>query len=374
MIYKKFQNLSLSALGLGTMRLPVDEEQKIDMEKTQELVSYAMSHGINYYDTAWGYHGGQSEIAIGKVLRNYPRESYYLASKFPGYDLKNMPKVEEIFEKQLEKTGMEYFDFYLYHNLCELNVDEYLNPAYGVHPYLLEQKKKGRIRHLGFSAHGGVETIRKFLEVYGEDMEFCQLQINYIDYRFQKVKEKIDLLNQYHIPVWVMEPVRGGKLAKAASEFEERMKKLRPEESVPAWAFRFLQGIPEVVVTLSGMSDMEQLKDNLKTYEKELPLKTEEQKVLDDILEETLFKKVLPCTGCRYCTQYCPKKLDIPKILDLYNEYIYADGGFLPQFGLQAMDSDKQPDACAACGSCEAVCPQQIKISEAMKDFAEKVK
>lgn len=374
MIYKKFQDLNLSALGLGAMRLPVNENREIDMDKTQELVSYAMSHGINYYDTAWGYHGGQSEIAIGKVLRNYPRESYYLASKFPGYDLKNMPKVEEIFEKQLEKTGMEYFDFYLYHNVCELNIEEYLNPAYGIHSYLLEQKKKGRIRHLGFSAHGGIEVLRKFLQEFGDDMEFCQLQINYIDYRFQKVKEKIDLLNRYHIPVWVMEPVRGGKLAKAAPEFEERMKKLRPEESVPAWAFRFLQGIPEVVVTLSGMSDMEQLKDNLKTYEKELVLKPEEQKVLDDILEETLVKKTLPCTSCRYCTQYCPKKLDIPKILDLYNEYLYAGGGFLPQFGLQAMDEDKQPDACVGCRSCEAVCPQQIKISEAMKDFAEKVK
>lgn len=374
MIYKKFQDLKLSALGLGAMRLPVNENQEIDLSRTEEMVSHAMSHGINYYDTAWGYHGGQSEIAMGKVLRNYPRESYYLATKFPGYDLANMLKVEEIFEKQLEKTGMEYFDFYLYHNVCELNIEEYLKPEYGIHKYLLEQKKKGRIRHLGFSAHGGIEVIRKFLEAFGEDMEFGQLQINYIDYRFQKVKEKIDLLNRYNIPVWVMEPLRGGKLAKTAPEFEKRMKGLRPEEGVPAWAFRFLQGIPEVAVTLSGMSDMEQLMENISTYEVEKPLNESEQKVLDDILEETLFKKTLPCTGCRYCTQYCPKELDISKILDLYNEHLYAGGGFLPQFGLQAIDADKQPDSCVGCGSCEAVCPQQIKISEAMKDFAEKVK
>ena len=180
MVTKKFQDLELSALGLGTMRLPVidGDDSKIYEGKTKEMVAYAMGNGINYYDTAWGYHSGNSEIIMGKVLSDYPRDSYYLATKFPGYDLSNMDKVEDIFEKQLEKCNTEYFDFYLFHNVCEMNIDAYLNEEYGIYKYLMEQKKNGRIRHLGFSAHGDYNVIKRFLEAYGKDMEFGQLQVN----------------------------------------------------------------------------------------------------------------------------------------------------------------------------------------------------
>ena len=165
MIYKKFQNINLSALGMGAMRLPTGENYAdIDEKATQEMVDYAMEHGINYYDTAWGYHDGQSEIVMGRVLKKYPRENYYLATKFPGYDLSNMDKAEEIFEKQLEKCGVDYFDFYLFHNVCEMNIDAYLDPKYGIYDYLIEQKKNGRIRHLGFSAHGSYDIMKRFLE------------------------------------------------------------------------------------------------------------------------------------------------------------------------------------------------------------------
>ena len=210
MVTKKFQDLELSALGLGTMRLPVidGDDSKIDEEKTKEMVAYAMGNGINYYDTAWGYHSGNSEIIMGKVLSDYPRDSYYLATKFPGYDLSNMDKVEDIFEKQLEKCNTEYFDFYLFHNVCEMNIDAYLNEEYGIYKYLMEQKKNGRIRHLGFSAHGDYNVIKRFLEAYGKDMEFGQLQVNYIDWSFQEAKEKAGLLEEYNIPLWVMEPLR----------------------------------------------------------------------------------------------------------------------------------------------------------------------
>ena len=215
MIYKDFQDLKLSALGLGAMRLPVTDgkDGQIDETATAEMVKYAMDNGINYYDTAWGYHEGQSELVMGRVLSKYPRDSFYLASKFPGYDLENMPKVKEIFEKQLEKCQVEYFDFYLFHNVCEMNIDAYLDPQYGIYDYLMEQKKNGRIRHLGFSAHAECDVMKRFLEAYGEHMEFCQLQINYIDWNFQKAKDKVELLKEWNIPVWVMEPVRGGKLA-----------------------------------------------------------------------------------------------------------------------------------------------------------------
>ena len=177
MIYKNFQGEKLSALGLGCMRLPVLEgnDARIDETAAKEMVDFAMAQGINYYDTAWGYHEGNSELVIGRALASYPRETFFLATKFPGYDLSNMDKVEEIFEKQLEKCSVEYFDFYLFHNVCEMNIDAYLDEKYGIFPYLVEQKKRGRIRHLGFSAHGSVEVMKRFLEAYGSEMEFCQI-------------------------------------------------------------------------------------------------------------------------------------------------------------------------------------------------------
>lgn len=376
MVYKDFQGIKLSALGMGAMRLPLagESDSQIDEDATAEMVDYAIKQGINYFDTAWGYHNGQSEIVMGKILRKYPRESYYIATKFPGYDMANMNKVEEIFEKQLEKTGMEYFDFYLFHNVCEINIDAYLDEKYGIFEYLIEQKKAGRIKHLGFSAHGSYDVIKRFLEAYGNEMEFCQLQINYIDWTFQNAKEKVELLKEYNIPVWVMEPLRGGKLAVLSEEYTERLKALRPEENIPAWAFRFLQSIPEVTVTLSGMSNFEQLKENIATFGTDKPLNEEEMSCLSEIAKEMVGKIALPCTACRYCTTKCPKGLDIPTLLELYNEHIFTGGGFLPAFGLMAIQEEKHPNACVGCKSCEAVCPQQIKISEAMADFAEKMK
>ena len=199
MVYKKFQDLQLSALGMGAMRFPVidGDDQKIDEEATAKMVKYAIEQGVNYFDTAWGYHGGNSELVMGKVLSGYPREKFYLATKFPGYDLANMEKVEEIFEKQLEKCRVSYFDFYLFHNVCEMNINEYLDEKYGIFEYLVKQKENGRIRHLGFSAHGSIEVMRRFLEAYGEHMEFGQLQVNYVDWKFQEAKAKVELLKEY---------------------------------------------------------------------------------------------------------------------------------------------------------------------------------
>ncbi len=375
MYYKDFQDMKLSALGMGTMRLPVKDGDfsRIDEAETARMVAYAMEHGINYYDTAWGYHEGESETVMGKVLKEYPRESFYLATKFPGYDLANMDKVEEIFEKQLEKCGVEYFDFYLFHNVCELNIDAYLDEKYGIYAYLMKQKKEGRIRHLGFSAHGSYEVMKRFLEAYGSAMEFGQIQLNYLDWSFQDAKRKVELLREYHIPVWVMEPVRGGKLAALSEENTAKLKGLRPEETIAAWAFRFLQTIPEVTMVLSGMSDMEQLQDNIRTYEEEKPLNDQEMKALQEIADGMVSGSTLPCTACHYCTGHCPQKLDIPDLLNLYNEHCLTEGGFIAPMALAALPKENLPSACIGCRSCEAVCPQQIKISEAMADFAKKL-
>ena len=375
MMYRDFQDVKLSALGMGAMRLPVvdGDDSKIDEAAAFAMVDEAMARGVNYYDTAWGYHNGNSELVMGKALARHPREKFYLATKFPGYDLSNMGKVEEIFEKQLEKCQVEYFDFYLFHNVCEMNIDAYLDPKYGTYDYLLAQKKNGRIRHLGFSAHGDYDVMKRFLEAYGKDMEFCQIQLNYLDWDFQDAKRKVELLNQWNIPVWVMEPLRGGKLASLAPEDEAKLKALRPDEGIPAWAFRYLQSIPSVVVTLSGMSNMEQMKENIATFETDKPLNETELETLHAIAQGMVKKIVLPCTACHYCTSHCPQGLDIPNLLSLYNEHCFTQGGFIAPMALSAIPADKQPSACIGCRSCEAVCPQDIKISEAMADFTAKL-
>lgn len=375
MMYHDFQDVKLSALGMGAMRLPVvdGDDSKIDEAAAFAMVDEAMARGVNYYDTAWGYHNGNSELVMGKALARHPREKFYLATKFPGYDLSNMGKVEEIFEKQLEKCQVEYFDFYLFHNVCEMNIDAYLDPKYGTYDYLLAQKKNGRIRHLGFSAHGDYDVMKRFLEAYGKDMEFCQIQLNYLDWDFQDAKRKVELLDQWNTPVWVMEPLRGGKLASLAPEDEAKLKALRPDEGIPAWAFRYLQSIPSVVVTLSGMSNMEQMKENIATFETDKPLNETELETLHAIAQGMVKKIVLPCTACHYCTSHCPQGLDIPNLLSLYNEHCFTQGGFIAPMALSAIPADKQPSACIGCRSCEAVCPQGIKISEAMVDFTAKL-
>ena len=371
MIYREFQDLRLSALGLGCMRLPVidGDDARVNQAAVEQMVAEAMDKGVNYYDTAWGYHGGNSETAIGKALAAYPRDSFCLADKFPGYDLSNMDKVEEIFEAQLKKCQVEYFDFYLFHNVCEMNIDAYLDPQYGILDYLLKQKANGRIRHLGFSCHGALPVLRRFLEAYGAHMEFCQLQLNYIDWAFQGGREKVALLERRHIPVWVMEPLRGGRLARLSEAEAAELAAIRPGEPAPAMAFRFLQSVPGVKVILSGMSDQEQLRQNLATFETDAPLTARESEALLKLGQKMTSTKALPCTACRYCVSHCPQELDIPNLIALYNEHRFTGGGFLAPMALAAIPQDKWPGACIGCRSCEAVCPQQLKISEAMADF-----
>ena len=376
MVYNSFQNLNLSALGLGAMRLPVVEgdDSQIDVEASQQMVDYAMEHGINFFDTAWGYHGGNSETVLGKLLSKYPRESYYLATKFPGYDPDNFAKIEEIFETQLKKCGVEYFDFYFFHNVTEKNVDSYLNKEYGLFTFLKKQKELGRIKHLGFSTHGNLKTMRRFLAAYGPHMEFCMIQLNYLDYTLQKAKEKMALLSEYKVPVWVMEPLRGGKLASLSQKYTERLQPLRPDETIPGWAFRFLQSLPQVTVTLSGMSNFQQLQDNIKTYETHAPLNEEEMSVVLAMADEILKENTVPCTGCKYCLTYCEQGLDIPVLLSIYNEHSVTGGGFLAASALEELPEEKQPHACIGCTKCEEVCPQAIKIAETLAAFAEKLK
>lgn len=372
MIYRNFQDIKLSGLGLGMMRLPVVDgnDGVIDEAAAADIIDYAYKNGINYFDTAWGYHDGNSELVAGKYLSKYPRESYYLASKFPGYDNSNMPKVREIFEEQLRKCQTPYFDFYLFHNLYEGNVDDYLDPKFGILEYLLEQKKNGRIKHLGFSTHGSIEVTKRFLDAYGKRMEFCQIQLNYMDWHFQNAENVVSLLNEAGIPIWVMEPLRGGKLATANDTVKSALHAMRPDENVPAWAFRFIQAIPGVTMVLSGMSSMTQVQENIATWQEDKPLSKEEFDAVVAFADEETRKGGIPCTACHYCTSHCPMELPIPELIALYNEHkITGNDGFIAPMAVGSMPEEKRPANCVGCRSCEQVCPQQIKISEVMKDF-----
>jgi len=370
MIYSDFQGKKLSLLGFGAMRLPllsaaVDD---VDEKQTAEMVRYAIEHGVNYFDTAYPYHGGVSEVALGKALKAFPRESFYLATKFPGHQISKNYDVKAVFEEQLEKCGVEYFDFYLLHNVYEKSIDTYRDPRWGIVDYLLEQKKNGRIRHLGFSTHGKIGNMREFLDQYGEHMEFCQIQLNYLDWTLQEAREKYEMLTERGIPVWVMEPLRGGKLAKLSAEDEARLRALRPDEGVPAWAFRYLQGLENVKMILSGMSNMEQMTQNVETFASRKPLNGAELDAIYEIAEG--LKNAVPCTACRYCCDGCPMGLDIPDLISTYNDARVAATMNIT-IAIEALPEGKRPAACIGCGACTKVCPQNIDIPTVMSDFTE---
>lgn len=373
MVYTDFKGTQLSLLGFGTMRLPLvsnEPDSPVDEAQVEEMVKYAIGHGVNYFDTAYPYHGGESERVIGRALKKYPRETFYLATKYPGHQISKTYEPSAIFEEQLEKCQVEYFDFYLLHNVHETSIRTYTDPRWGIIDYFVEQKRLGRIRHLGFSSHGSVENLKEFLDRYGEVMEFCQIQLNYLDWTLQNAKEKYELLTKRGLPVWVMEPVRGGKLAKLGEASEERLKKARPEESVPAWGFRFLQGLPGVQMVLSGMSNLEQMEDNVRTFEERKALTEQEKEMLFEIAEG--MKNSIPCTACRYCCEGCPKGLDIPMLLALYNDLRFAPTVNVGM-RLDSLPEEKKPAACIGCGKCVKVCPQKIDVPGAMKAFAKEL-
>lgn len=381
MIYKNFGDLKLSALGLGTMRLPQKDGQ-IDEQQALELVDHAYKSGINYFDTAYRYHGGKSEPFIGKALSRYPRDTWYLASKMPGHmmtykdgklgfqgylsDL-TVNNISEIFEDQLSRCGVEFFDFYLLHNLSESSFDFYTNEELDVVGYLKKQKELGRIKHLGFSSHGSAETIDKFLSMY-DCFEFVQIQLNYLDWTAQNAEKKYEVISQkYNLPVWVMEPVRGGKLANLGDYAEKELNAMRAGKSVASWAFRFLQSLDKVGVVLSGMSSLEQLEDNLETFEKLEPVNEKEKKFLFKIGERLL--KLIPCTACRYCCDECPMKLDIPRLISVKNSLV-LDDAFDAKKALSELSDENLPKMCLGCGNCRSICPQGIDIPNIMEQLS----
>lgn len=370
MIYRDFRDKKLSLLGFGAMRLPVTAEGSVDVNTVEKMVEYAIKNGVNYFDTAYPYHGGASERIMGEILKKYPRESFYLATKYPGHQISESYDPAAIFEEQLEKCQVDYFDFYLLHNICENSLSTYEDERWGIVDYFVEQKRLGRIKHLGFSTHAALSGMKEILDKFGDEMEFCQIQLNYLDWTLQQAKEKCELLAKYNIPVWVMEPVRGGKLAKLSESVEAKLRELRPEESTAAWGFRFLQKLSDVKMILSGMSDMDQIIDNVKTFSDEKPLSRLETDLLFEIAEG--LKNSLPCTACRYCVEGCPAGLDIPALISEYNEFRYQPGMNIGM-RIDSLPQDKKPSACIGCGSCTSICPQKIDIPAAFKAFTEEL-
>lgn len=371
MRYRSYRNTSVctSLLGMGCMRLPnIDGDRtRIDMEKAQALIDLCYQNGINYFDTAYVYGNGASERFLGQALSKYPRNSFYLADKMPSWLLKSHKDVERIFQEALDRCGVDYFDFYLCHNVSEDTLDAFLDPALGVIPFLEEMQRQGKIRYLGFSSHGTPKMLQTFADL--RPWDFAQIQLNYLDWTFQDAKQQYEILTERNIPIMVMEPLRGGRLASLCPEANKLLQQMHPDRSIASWAFRFAAELPNVQVVLSGMNAIDQLQDNLHTLATENPLTAGEREVLDRAI--AIFQKefIIPCTGCNYCSG-CPMELDIPVFLKAYNEYAISESPTALSPILE-YPGDRQPKTCVGCNQCAEHCPQHIDIPRYMLSLAE---
>lgn len=352
-----------SLLGLGCMRLPTiaPDKPEIDFAAAQKIVDAAIAGGITYFDSAYMYHGGTSESFAGEALSHYPRESYYLATKMPLWLLETKDDMERIFAEQLKNCRTEYFDFYLFH---AVSTERFAKAEdLGLYDFLAQKKREGRIRRLGFSFHDTPEMLEQVCNTHAWD--FAQLQLNYLDWEFQRAKEQYEVLERHGIPCIVMEPVRGGALADLGTQVNPMLQEAAPQNSIASWAMRWVAGLPNVLVVLSGMSNLEQLQDNIATFSPLVPLSEVEQATLQRALTAYKEQKLVPCTGCRYCMD-CPCGVDIPGTFKAYNTFSLSK--YKPDF-VSAMEK-MRPDACMACGACVDVCPQNIRVPERMEEIA----
>ncbi len=364
----KDTDAQISLLGLGTMRLPKLDPEKgaIDDARAKEMLDYALAQGINYLDTAYMYHEGDSERFLGDALQGRDRSSYYLATKMPIWQAETPADVERIFNHQLEKLKTDYFDFYLFHSQNKAHFAKC--KEFGLYEFLSKKKAEGVIRHLGFSFHDSPEVLEEIVNTY--DWDFAQIQLNYADWEIQNAKRQYEILTEHGIPVIVMEPVRGGALADVCPSANEAFKAARPDASIASWAIRYAASLPHVMVVLSGMSNMEQLKDNLATMSPLEPLSEKELELCAYAANEWRMKDVVPCTGCRYCMD-CPAGVDIPGMFSLFNEYAMNKNRGRYARALKDADESTRPHNCVGCGACAEVCPQKIDIPAKMAKLAE---
>lgn len=365
---KQFKNIEISRLGLGNMRLPCKTPIKreanplIDYNKAQELVDMAYENGVNYFDTAYMYHAGKSEKFIGQALKKYPRESYYLADKLPIWMCKRPADMQKIFDKQLQRTGIDCFDFYLLHSLDKGNFEKC--EKYGAYDFLLEKQKQGLIKNIGFSFHGTIDDLKAIVAAHHWD--FAQIQMNYLDWKNQDAKTQYEILTEAGIPVIVMEPVRGGKLADVPKRVEELFVNNAPDKSIASWAIRFCATHDNVLTILSGMNAKEQMLDNLQSLTDFVPMTDVELKICQNAASIINESEIIPCTGCDYCAD-CPKSVKISTIFDVYNKL--KTGEYTAD---QAKEKYAQIDVnhtqCVACEKCKEHCPQSIDIPKMLSE------
>lgn len=362
MVTKQFQNITLSRLGMGNMRLPIlpgGKDGDIDYEKAGQILDYAMENGINYFDSAYVYHSGQSERFVGQALRRYPRDSYYITTK---YNVLANPDYRETFAQQLERYGVDRIDFYLIHALGDSNIEDYLHN--GCIPFFQQMKREGKISYFGFSSHASPEVLARFADAY--EWDFAQIQLNYFDWNYGTAKREYEILAERNIPVMVMESVRGGRLAKLTEDAESLLRQTHPDWSIPSWAFRWLKRLPMVQVALSGMSNLEQIQDNVATFADDRALTDEEEALLFRACAMFHDQVRVPCTGCRYCCDTCPAGINIPEVLKVYNSFKLEGAWALN--GLKNVEGG-MPWDCVGCGACAQQCPQNIRVPQLMEEM-----
>lgn len=365
MEYKKFKDISISRLGMGNMRLP-ERDGHINVEAARAIIDRAVEGGVNYFDTAWMYHFCESQKFLGETLKRYSRDSFYLATKFHnGFQIDH----KTMFEEQLKQLQTDYLDFYLLHGVGDASGPRYIDE--GAVDYFLEQQQKGRIRYLGFSAHASTEYLAKFADHHKWD--FAQIQLNYYDWLFKTAAEEYKILEERDIPIVVMEPVRGGRLASLTPEAEAPLRESHPEWSIASWAFRFVCDLPQVQVILSGMSSMDQIDDNLLTFSDDTQFTSKDRDVLYDAARLFEGQIQVPCTSCRYCCDGCPSQINIPEWLALYNRYKLEGEWIIKRFAPE-VKSEGTPEQCIQCGACSGMCPQGIDIPGYMSQLAEFLK
>ncbi len=362
--YKK-DGAKISLLGFGGMRFPT-KDGKIDREKSQELIDKAYNSGVNYFDTAYMYHNGESELFFGEAMAKYPRDSYYLADKMPVWMAKESQDVERIFNEQLKKCNTDYFDFYLLHSV---NDGVYKDSVrLGAFEKLDALRKSGKIKRLGFSFHGSIELLEKVLDEF--EWDFVQIQLNYLDWDYQNAKRQYEMIVERGLQVLVMEPMRGGALVNVPEKAEKMFKALKPDDSVPSWAMKFAASLDGVLCILSGMTTQEALDDNLKTFSNDIDFDASMRDMVFEAAKIIIETKTIPCTKCNYCSD-CPQGIAIPKIFSMYNGARISEDSFFFKESYFEMDDDKKPHNCIKCGICVQRCPQGIDVPSKLETVLE---
>ena len=366
---RQYKDILVPLLGLGCMRLPMNGSE-VDMPELEKMVEYCMAHGANYFDTAYMYVNGKSETAMGNVLKHYDRKSLIIADKSPAMHIKSKDDVRRIFDEQLKKCQTDYFDFYMVHNINKNTIDNYRN--YDMYNQLMEFKKEGRVKYVGFSFHGTPEMLKEVAPEHPWD--FAQLQINYLDWDVVKAKEQYDIVQSHNIPVTVMEPLRGGGLVNLSDKALAKLKEYYPDATPAAFGLRWAASRKNVITVLSGMSNLEQVKQNIQTFIDYKEMNEQENIAAQEVAKVIQSQGEINCTACKYCLEVCPRGINIPAVFSLYNQYKTTGNKMLFSIYYNTLDENERADKCISCNLCNTNCPQSLMIPDLLKKIDAEIK